>query len=416
MHIFEIAFISNQKDCIKLLGEVAIIPHVYDFLQKMGAAYQDQAKFYDRKGNEVSKEEEARHLLLNTDLINKMGEQIYAHFFPNRQGKQPWKGVDQFGTAAEILRKIRDAYKSGAPSQALYNWAYVPKNKVQELAEEKALPERWYFENSQYHYTILEQYLRYTFFRLQKENKIKEEKDFAVFNTGLVNKYYDNLFAVFTPSDKTSPVKWELHEFCTASGGQYGKRIVGCFNPLPEKANYFLSISDMLYDTNAELSPDWDHIIIDNADRHPLELTKKYFPHFLATNGNIDFNLIRDSIQQDRKVYNGIKNEIQIAIDLAIRRTEWNFKTAIPQYYPTINAMSLLLPLAIVSEDKVDCALVVEKQASGNYIGHTILTLSQAYSNARLVCRPESEWLKPESITTDEKDSSADEGNIEEKE
>jgi hypothetical protein len=78
---------------------------------------------------------------------------------------------------------------------------------------------------------------------------------------------------------------------------------------------------------------------------------------------------------------------------LALKRIDWNFKTAIPIYFPTGNKMSLLLPLSLVDDEKVDISLVVEKVASGNYLGHTILPLDWAYSNARLVCRPDSDWL-----------------------
>lgn len=43
-------------------------------------------------------------------------------------------------------------------------------------------------------------------------------------------------------------------------------------------------------------------------------------------------------------------------------------------------------------------ALVVELQSSGNYLGQTILTLPMAYIDARLVCRPGSEWLDTQKI------------------
>ncbi|MCH8297896.1 MAG: DUF3825 domain-containing protein [Chloroflexi bacterium] len=43
-------------------------------------------------------------------------------------------------------------------------------------------------------------------------------------------------------------------------------------------------------------------------------------------------------------------------------------------------------------------ALPVEKTISGNYLGHTVLPLDWAYKNARLICRPDSDWLVPETI------------------
>ena len=42
-----------------------------------------------------------------------------------------------------------------------------------------------------------------------------------------------------------------------------------------------------------------------------------------------------------------------------------------------------------------DLALVVTKNSSGNfYQGHTCLTLEMAYNNARLIAKPDSNWLR----------------------
>ena len=55
--------------------------------------------------------------------------------------------------------------------------------------------------------------------------------------------------------------------------------------------------------------------------------------------------------------------------------------------------MSLMLPLSLEDDSHVDIVLVVELTPAGNYQGQTILTLQQAYVDARLLCRPNSEWL-----------------------
>ncbi|MDR2006776.1 MAG: DUF3825 domain-containing protein [Acidaminococcales bacterium] len=60
--------------------------------------------------------------------------------------------------------------------------------------------------------------------------------------------------------------------------------------------------------------------------------------------------------------------------------------------------MSLLLPLSLTDDDVVDLALVTEKATAGNYLGHTILLLDWAYGNARLITRPDSDWLVAEQI------------------
>ena len=84
-------------------------------------------------------------------------------------------------------------------------------------------------------------------------------------------------------------------------------------------------------------------------------------------------------------------NRLDDAIELAQKRVEWNFKTAVPAFYPTKNTMSLLLPLDLTENEQPDVALVVELMESGAYIGQTILTMKMAYNNARLICRPDSD-------------------------
>ena len=72
--------------------------------------------------------------------------------------------------------------------------------------------------------------------------------------------------------------------------------------------------------------------------------------------------------------------------------------------------MSLLLPLALINDEVVDIALVVTKNPSGSYLGRTILPLDWAYMNARLVCRPDSDWLVPQRVQA-WRESDADLGN-----
>ena len=69
-------------------------------------------------------------------------------------------------------------------------------------------------------------------------------------------------------------------------------------------------------------------------------------------------------------------------------------------YYPSNNKMSLLLPLSLIDDEVIDLALVTERTPSGNYLGHTILPLDWAYSNARLITRPDSDWLVADKIET----------------
>jgi hypothetical protein len=87
----------------------------------------------------------------------------------------------------------------------------------------------------------------------------------------------------------------------------------------------------------------------------------------------------------------------------------WNYKTAIPQYTPRQKRIDLLLPLCLVNDRDVDLALVVENCGNGNCLGHTVLPLDWAYNNARLVCRPDSDWLTPTVVTTIDENDEIDE-------
>ena len=93
-------------------------------------------------------------------------------------------------------------------------------------------------------------------------------------------------------------------------------------------------------------------------------------------------------------------------------RASWNYRTAIPVYFPSYNKMSILLPLSFKADADAEVALVVERNpVSKKYIAPTILDLPTAYSNARLVCKPESDWLnqkllEPVAIAEEDDDSS----------
>lgn len=117
-------------------------------------------------------------------------------------------------------------------------------------------------------------------------------------------------------------------------------------------------------------------------------------------------------IKGNDKILNRLKDGVERAVRFALKKIEWNYKTAIPMYFPTRNKMSLLLPLALVDVERVDLALVVEKQyPSGAYIGQTILPLHLAYSNSRLITRPDSDWLKTDVVRTTSSEEVEDGGD-----
>ena len=229
------------------------------------------------------------------------------------------------------------------------------------------------------------------------------------------------IYAIFKQESKYSHTYyWYLHAFAVA-GEDEGKTLVRLFNPLPAKANYFGDrIESMLYDTSTgDLSCDYTHILVERAERFPVEFFEDNCPESFTTIDGVRigdtpeldeearrryFTALSEKIAGDSRILKRLKNRFEDAVELAVKRVEWNYKTAIPMYFPTRNTMSLLLPLALVDEDTVDLALVVERHPSGSYQGQTVLPLGMAYANSRLVTRPDSDWLKTDVISNTDSD------------
>lgn len=321
--------------------------------------------------------------------------------------------------AATTSPDPRPAQKRSAPQLAVHpgneltRWAYLVHipTMLEDLAR-LALPEVWdapgRTEDSN---AILLSYLKYTFVRLRREGKVCEDLDrgVAAFHTGLVDERYEPIYAMFEPNhNQTFSQKWKLNGFCIAGEDSTGKRLVASFNPLPEPATYFRSLHDMFYDIGApEPIMDYEHILLENVDRLPKEFLLEYCtldstmadfirktPYELGMSADAYNSELARRIRTDMRYYRRLLGRFKEAVSIALRRVRWNYKTAIPMYYPVRNIMSLLLPLSLVEEGQADVALVVERLENGNYLGHTILTLQMAYNNARLVCRLESDWLR----------------------
>lgn len=332
--------------------------------------------------------------------------------------------IDQpTGRAAKHIQMLSPP--AGPPRDAgdLKAWAWIPfvqftakddKTYPSALAllASQALPERWYFgeDNASISLPILRSYLTYTFLRLKQENKILESADgkWASFNTGLVDKLYDPIYALFE-RNRRGPQPWAFFDFCVPGKRSSGRNLTAAFDPLPEAARYFDSTVDMLFDTSRQIYIDYEHVILDGIrrDRFPPQFLREHLPEGISWEDPVGLTeaerlafleKLSQSVEADDRCMRSIKRRLEDAKLLAEKRIRWNFKTAIPQYYPRLKLMSLLLPLALINDEIVDIALIVTKNQSGSYQGRTILPLDRAYMNARLVCRPDSDWLVPQRV------------------
>lgn len=182
----------------------------------------------------------------------------------------------------ESLARSSQARSGRSPlSGHLFDWAYLGylPNVLAELRG-LALDERWEFKDAPHDpdrpLPILRGYLLHTFQRLVLEGKVivNEKASLAAFNTGLVDRRYETIYALFTSKDDPRQ-PWQLAGFCIAGEGADGQNLVRHFNPLPPPAHYFDTPTDLLYDTRAgKPEMDWSHIVIDNIDRYPKNLLR----------------------------------------------------------------------------------------------------------------------------------------------
>lgn len=372
------------------------------------------------------------------------------------------RDLKEFGEGQNIdeQRNNDDNYKPGVipkgcvttPRQgsfigdAIDKYAYFPKPKevagygwdyaINILATDRALEERWYYHaKDSITKPILKNYISYTFERLCHEDedelekaekqgrdpkrKILENEGFSVWNTGLVNYLYEPIYAFFSRNDGRNPQihqPWIFRAFATENSYQQG--VLAQFPYKPARAEYYSDLSELFYDLKAGVPTyNRDHIFFDNIDRLPLEFIKKDATNgfqFVEPNSNLttwekkEYKArLVNAIKQDIDWFDSMNSRFKQAIERSLKRVEWNYKTAIPTYYIEEREISILLPLSLEGKGKINVALVCKhnykpEENINNYVGKTILTLEQAYSNARLITRPDSDWLLTD-MSTDEK-------------
>jgi hypothetical protein len=254
---------------------------------------------------------------------------------------------------------------------ALFEFAYFPEydDKIKGLAEVMADNEPWDFSDTlDKRHAILKNYLEYYYRRLKEESKICFTKDnrHCCFNTGLVTSNQEDIFAFFEISTIPGRSPYYFKGFLKHSEPVLLEKFGENF---PECANFFEKPELLLINPKYKIIPDIEHIITDNKERFPIHLQ-----------GADDAELRR---------------QLKGAIEDVTKKVRTNYKIAIPQYYDS--KVQLLLPLCLTSgSPNPDLALVVSKISGQEiYSAKTCLTLKMAYNNARLIVKPQSDWLKP---------------------
>ena len=251
----------------------------------------------------------------------------------------------------------------------VYDFAFCPEPCYDRLVD-LADPEDWGPGNR-----ILKNYLSFSFSRavFLTERDLNQtapsnlplvfDDNRCLFNTGLYTRRYETIYGLFEPNTKPDArQRWFLKGFFKESDP-----MLVSFEYLPCRVRFAEDPSELVFDYRLPIRSNIDHILGDeeNLTRIPASLMGE------------DNSLLL------RRAFEG-------AVVEAARRAAANYTLAVPQFYG--GRIQLLLPLCLTG-DKPELALTIQRE-DGFYAARTCLTLDMAYNNARLICRPETSWIK----------------------
>lgn len=311
--------------------------------------------------------------------------------------------------------------------------ANLERSALEELAN-KTLEEHWSF-GDRGDYGILRNYLVYTFARQWECGNVVCTADgrYAAFNTGLPDRNtYKYLYAFYERTEDCAgshPLhrvpEFRFAEFVVQGRGGRGKTLTQNFRPLPGPPVYFEARSATVWelefnDSNQVTLPDYDdtHILIHRCDRLPLDFyafPARWSPRLTEIlEADLEpaerYKQLREYFRPilentpDREVtqvYQMLSNNLRTVIGNAVQKLSWNWRAVVPCYNPERNETCFLLPVSFCDLNQPDRAMIASAHKVDEemiYTIHTVIPLEWAYLDARLVCRPESEWLAADAI------------------
>lgn len=273
-----------------------------------------------------------------------------------------------------------------------------------------AAPERWNYPSEgvgkESRYGILRDYLASTLARLRATGGVATSPDgtLAAFDTGLATPMEEELYAVLSPTGTDIP--WHLDGFATAGDGELGGRLTAHLPTLPQRARYLEVIDDVVPRDGALVIPDYKSLLGANIERLPLGFVASLVAGTdaqapldrLSTAGPAERAAARRdlsrAIEGEPGRYRRACRTLDDAIDLSLHRARRSYRHVAPAFDAALGRKLMLLPLALVDDTNIDCALVLELMPSGAYQAAAIASLSRAYAATRVVSEQLPSWLE----------------------
>ena len=398
-------------------------------MDKRFRAQIDNGTAYVDADNQKTEESRAAFVRLDTGIVVSReitgDEDRYAIIKFHRNPYGLWAGLDfEFGDIAEPNPEEIEKDRKEDPFYDDIYWKQGWQDQLLELA----VDEPWSNEHGPGGRLL--PYLRYTYRRLKLEgDKVVGSQDgkYLVFNTGLVTRdNLDPIVAVCTDNAPRKP-KWQFNRFVVWSmerADQKDRLLIKRFDErkIPQ-ANWFGDIKKTILSPDSILS-EWHDIEDDFAKSHyPSELLEAIARTFgsedALKNTRALLRMEDANLPSEREMRSGTAAKILKALGspedvsmqaleivkgafaLALRRLAWEVGTAVPMWEPENDGFSFMIPLSFGADPlHADIALRLFPKTDSDgktiigYCPKSFLKLKAAYSNARLLRRPEAFWLR----------------------
>ena len=327
-------------------------------------------------------------------------ERIFAYTLKNtrRDEENP---KTYYGLFMERETMLRDTVRSRTSRWHIGDIVFdsiEDMNALLSRLAEEALYENWTFSNytSKVSHPILKNYLENTYFQLvhQRKTFVNEEEEKLLFNTGLIDASFNELFLVCDIVKDSAKDALFRQEYRNPEIYKSSNRVFCNYSrnaPLPV-ATFYENPGDLLFNWEIAQRPGGiniadEHIFIDNMKRINDGLRDPA----------VKFNFENSQdVARCRQMFEG-------ALKASLELSKRTYKLVAPQFWPATGRLQFLMPIYLEGVQEIrkgeykevlppTVALSIEL-VHGQYIGTTILTLDMAYQNARLIARPDGFWL-----------------------
>jgi hypothetical protein len=203
---------------------------------------------------------------------------------------------------------------------------------------------------------------------------LSNDRTKCMFNTGLIDIYNNDIYLVDLDNKEDDFYRKEV--VMTGSKAtliNYGFNKEDIMN-MPKPARFYENKSDLVFSGSiAEFDLEDNHRL-----NHIIQERRSRFPE-----------------QYQEMSCDVLCEKVKSAVSKAVRLSERDYKYIVPMYNLKMNKIQYLIPLHLSAsiEESPELVIVVGEN-NGFYCVYTILTTDDAYDNARLLCRPDSAWLK----------------------